>query len=61
VEWNEVVRPQFPSLTLDLADRVLESYDDTNNDAGTDLIDSEESSTDTFVFGVMNVVGGGTK
>jgi hypothetical protein len=49
---------------LDLPDRVLESFvnavgaiGDTNIDAGTDLIDSEASITDIFVFGVMNVVG----
>jgi hypothetical protein len=53
-----------PSLILDLPDRELESFDDavvvigyTNIDDGTDLIDREASSTDTFVFGVTNVVG----
>jgi hypothetical protein len=58
------VRLQFLSLTLDLPDRVLESDVDTvatigvtNIDGGTDLIGSEASITDTFVFGVMNVVG----
>jgi hypothetical protein len=63
-ERKEGVRLQFPSLTLDLPDRVLESFVDavgaigyTNIDAGTDLIDREASSTDTYVFGVMNVVG----